>query len=344
MKVIHIESGLGNQMLSFAEYLIVKKLNSCDKCYIETIVYDIPECSGTICQWNGYELKRIFGIDVPNIKECFSDKQWNDIIDDVRKSRFWDDYWRYAPVITSAFKKQGIDLINYHGNERKYVIEKDSLLNKIKGSRISYWLKRKLRFLYKEKYIKSFDCSDKIFIKSDENIYAGQMLGVKNKGFNIGFIEKELKEVFRFPSITDRKNLEILNVIKSTNSVAIHARRGDMLQSNGYCYKFGYFKRAVKYIKQRVENPVFIFFCDTGSIEWCLNNKGIFGLNPDKDDIRFVDWNQGLDSYRDMQLMGYCKHNIITNSSFGWWGTFFNENKNKITISPNVWCNTTVTI
>ena len=52
MKIIHIESGLGNQMLSYCEYLAIKKMNPDDDCFIETIVYDIPECNDVICQWN----------------------------------------------------------------------------------------------------------------------------------------------------------------------------------------------------------------------------------------------------------------------------------------------------
>jgi hypothetical protein len=186
------------------------------------------------------------------------------------------------------------------------------------------------------------DVSDKIFIKTEDDIYAGQMLGLRLYGVDLKFIEKEIKESFVFPPLEGEKNLSLLDVIKNTNSVAVHARRGDMLQSNGYCYRYGYFRRATRYIKKRVQNPVFIFFCDTGSIEWCKENQNIFGLDTKSDQILFVDWNAGLDYYRDMQLMGECKHNIITNSSFGWWGTFFNENPDKITISPNVWNNTNV--
>ena len=66
MKVIHIESGLGNQMLSYCEYLALKKVNPDDDFYLETIIYDIPECNDVICQWNGYELERIFGIKEPS--------------------------------------------------------------------------------------------------------------------------------------------------------------------------------------------------------------------------------------------------------------------------------------
>ena len=50
MKVVHIESGLGNQMLSFGEYLVLKKLHPDEDIYIETITYDIHENSEVINQ------------------------------------------------------------------------------------------------------------------------------------------------------------------------------------------------------------------------------------------------------------------------------------------------------
>ena len=131
------------------------------------------------------------------------------------------------------------------------------------------------------------------------------------------------------------------NILEKCNTVAIHARRGDMLGFNGACYKYGYFKRAVRYIRKHVENPVFVFFCDPGSVEWCKQNADIFNLDFSRDKVYFVDWNKGTDSFRDMQLMSCCKHAIITNSSFGWWGAYLIKNKIKITISPDITINTT---
>ena len=60
-----------------------------------------------------------------------------------------------------------------------------------------------------------------------------------------------------------------------------------------------------------------------------------------KDKVLFVDWNTGEESFRDMQLMSHCKHGIITNSTFGWWGAYFIQNPEKITISPLAEINTT---
>ena len=135
--------------------------------------------------------------------------------------------------------------------------------------------------------------------------------------------------------------MEMSSFLDKSNSVAIHARRGDLLGNNGWCYKYGYFRRAVNHIRKNVANPVFVFFTDPGSIQWCRDNARTFGLDYSKDKVYFVDWNSGSESFRDMQLMSHCKHAIITTSSFGWWGAYFINNPEKITISPCVEIDTT---
>ena len=179
------------------------------------------------------------------------------------------------------------------------------------------------------------------FRKTAENILDGQRLTFKQKGSGIERIEKEVREAFTFPEITDSKNKEAMKLIQSENAVAIHARRGDMAGYNYDCYRFGYFKRCMKFIRSRVADPVFYIFCDPGSVAWAKENYKILGLDGKKDKIRFVDWNKGEDSYRDMQLMAACKHQVITNSSFGWWGAWLNTFPGKITCSPDPRINTT---
>lgn len=346
MKVIHIESGLGNQMLSYCEYLAVKQANPNDECYIETIVFDIPECNDVICQWNGYELKNIFGIDAPNICTRFSDEQWSDIMESVRKSRFWEKNWNWPVYLCKAFAKEGLNLKNCRGN-----FEKDNEIL-LKKKRIKIFAPEKIkqsgayeyiRHLYKKTSKKSAyaNDADNLFLKSEEDCLNGQRLTFKLNDNQIERIDKEIRESFQFPELTDEKNIALSKQLKSCESVAIHARRGDMLSANGKYYKSGYFKRAVKHIKKNVKNPVFYFFCDPGSIEWCRENPKIFGLDFASDNVHFVDWNKGTESYRDMQLMSMCSHNIITNSTFGWWGAYFNTNPDKITISPEIEINTT---
>ena len=178
-------------------------------------------------------------------------------------------------------------------------------------------------------------------MKTDEDVFTGQRLTFKLIGSGINIIDSEIREVFKFPEFVTKKNRDFASFLQSCNSVFIHARRGDMLSSNGWCYRYGYFRRATSMIRKHVQDPVFVFFTDSGSIDWCKQNANIFGLNYSKDRVHFVDWNNGRDSYRDMQLMSYCKHGIITNSTFGWWGAFFISNPNKITVSPLNEINTT---
>lgn len=348
MKIVHIESGLGNQMLSYCEYLALKKMNPGDNIYLETIVYDIPECNDYICQWNGYELERIFGIKEPdNIRSIINDVQWQELMAEIRKSEFWVHNWNYPVAFTKAFKSIGIELENIRGDfdPNNNIItgqpEKKSLLQKSLSTRFGYTLKRYIQKAMEKRYLSQFNKQDRIFYKTDKDIFTGQWLSLKYRDNGRQLIDKEIRETFKFPEFNDEKNIEMRRVLEQCNSVAIHARRGDMLSANGWCYKYGYFKRAVKHIKKNVKDPVFVFFTNTGSIEWCKENAHIFGLDFKKDKIMFVDWNAGDDSYKDMQLMGHCKHAIITNSSFGWWGAYFIDNPEKITISPNIEIDTT---
>lgn len=339
MIVIHIHSGLGNQMLAYSEYLALKSVNPNETFYLETIVYDISKENAFINQWNGYELERIFGINTPpNIKTIFSESQWNDIMKEVRNEVLVKNRTSYAAIITDALNHAGLRLINMrtdlikskHNKLEKWIGREK--IETLRNSRLSYYLRRiRGRFFVNKRFENQ---GQYLFLKTDSDILTGMRLSFKLKGFGRERIDDQIHQTFVFPPFKDEKNQKMADYLGSVNSVAIHARRGDMLSSNGDCYRFGYFKRSVKFIRKNVKDPVFVFFTNPGSVQWCKDNYKIFGLNPKEDKILFVDWNKGNDSYRDMQLISCCHHSIITNSSFGWWGSYFIPYKDKITISP----------
>ena len=335
MKVFHIESGLGNQMLDYADLLASKNANPMQDHFVETILYEIGDKQNSVSMWNGYELETVFGIREKNVKSLFNASQWNRILEDVLKSEFWDDGWTYSDAIAEAFHEQGLDVLNCHRRPHTHKKVED-----VSVSVQKYILKHMYYRVFPSRAARVYAIPDRLYRISGKDEYDGHYLKFMYKGNRIDQIEDELRRVFVFPEY-DLRNRKFSKFLKSCNSVAIHARRGDFLGHNAYCYQYGYFKRAVKLVKRKIKNPVFVFFCDPGSVEWCRKNGKIFSLDYRKDYVYFVDWNTAKDSYRDMQLMADCKHNIITNSSFGWWGAFLNSNPGKITISPDAKINTT---
>jgi hypothetical protein len=92
-----------------------------------------------------------------------------------------------------------------------------------------------------------------------------------------------------------------------------------------------YYKRGVDYIASKYPNPKLFIFSD--DIQWAKTNWDL------PYETVFVNNNSGDKSYEDMRLMSMCKHNIIANSSFSWWGAWLNDNKEKIVIAPEKWFN-----
>ena len=150
-------------------------------------------------------------------------------------------------------------------------------------------------------------------------------------------VENEVKGLFHFSDFeVGSKNAKLAMNMRSENSVAIHLRKGkDYMKREIFANTcpLEYYLKAVDIIKDRVEDPVFYVFTDNP--DWVKENlKGI--------DYTLVEGNPaiGWGNHFDMQLMSYCKHNIIANSTYSWWGAFLNDNPDKIVIDPKYWFNT----
>lgn len=168
----------------------------------------------------------------------------------------------------------------------------------------------------------------------DENIFQMEdayLLGYWNCQKYYDEMMPYLREKFKFPESSDERNIELFEKIKDVNSVSIHIRRGDYLESR-YATRFGhictdeYYDRAIEYVRERVENPVFIVFSD--------DKEYVKSQYQGKDYI-VVDWNESEEmSLFDLQLMSACKHNICANSTFSKWAALLNDNADRIRICP----------
>jgi len=149
-------------------------------------------------------------------------------------------------------------------------------------------------------------------------------------------IEKKLREDFVFAKFPDGVNSRLRNEITSENSVSLHIRRGDYVQKKRYqdvyaTCSLDYYKRGVELIAQKHPNPIVFIFSD--DIPWVKKNLKL------PYECVYVSHNTGENSYEDMRLMSLCKHNVIANSSFSWWGAWLNTNPEKIVVAPQKWFN-----
>lgn len=175
----------------------------------------------------------------------------------------------------------------------------------------------------------SFSYDESVFNNVDR-YYAGFWMNT----FYFKSIEQKIREAYKFNRLLDTRNQQTLNKIKGNESVSIHVRRTDYV-SLGYhlVSDLDYYQSAIEYIKGKKKAVTFYIFSD--DILWCKAN--LPSLIRDSEYI-FVDWNTNDDNhYIDLQLMMSCKHNILANSTFSWWGAWLNNNPDKIVTAAKGW-------
>ncbi len=142
-----------------------------------------------------------------------------------------------------------------------------------------------------------------------------------------------IRNEFSYKLPLSDENNEIAKHISQVNAVSLHVRRGDYITNAKNAYigvcSLDYYQLAIEYIKRKIENPTFFVFSD--DIDWVKDNLVVGAKSV------FINHNKGAESYNDMRLMSLCKHHIIANSSFSWWGAWLNKNPEKIVIAPKQW-------
>lgn len=208
-----------------------------------------------------------------------------------------------------------------------------NLKNPIYGIAIWQKIKRNWLKLYGYEYYKEQSCE-----------FDSKILDLPDKTFIEGYwqsekyfenIKEEIRRSFSTfkPPLSKRTQL-IAKKEQSVNSISIHVRRGDYISNknandtHGSC-SLDYYHRAIKLISQKVKDPVFFMFSD--DIVWTKKN---LKLNFP---CHYVDHNDSGKDYEDIYLMSQCKHHIIANSTFSWWGAWLGKDKNNVTIGPKKW-------
>ncbi|MBI1920672.1 MAG: alpha-1,2-fucosyltransferase [Geobacter sp.] len=143
-----------------------------------------------------------------------------------------------------------------------------------------------------------------------------------------------IRREFTVRTEPDAPNCEVAGLIKGCEAVSIHFRRGDYVADaktaayHGIC-SVAYYHEAVKLVAARVDEPHFFVFSDDPA--WVRENFAI--PHP----MTVVDHNGPDQAHEDLRLMSLCRHHIIANSSFSWWGAWLSDNPDKIVIAPRRW-------
>ena len=147
-------------------------------------------------------------------------------------------------------------------------------------------------------------------------------------------IEAIIRQEFTVKIPQAGKDKELAEQIASCESVSLHIRRGDYVsnshtnQIHGTCDQ-EYYLRCVDCLTQTVKNPHFFIFSDEP--EWAHNNLKLSYPTT------ILDHNKADKNYEDLRLMSQCKHHIIVNSTFSWWGAWLSQNPEKIVFAPKRW-------
>lgn len=202
--------------------------------------------------------------------------------------------------------------------------------------------------------LKRWNIISNLFFKNSRKLYLEEGFRFNKKFCNLkgdivlsGFwnsekyfkdIETLLRKDFEFKKPINSSSIKILEQILHSNSVAVHIRRGDYVKDkktnefHGIC-DLNYYNKAMIIMEKKVKNIIYFVFSD--DMDWARQN-----LKNERQMV-FVDGNKGMDSWMDMALMSRCKHNIIANSTFSWWGAWLNNNGKKLVLAPNKWFNNT---
>ncbi len=146
-------------------------------------------------------------------------------------------------------------------------------------------------------------------------------------------IQGDVREAFQFCQPFSEQERLLAEQITDCNSVSVHIRQGDYLKPRraadyNICTE-AYYRKAIAYIRQNEQAARFFVFSDDPQI------AQTFHCFPE--DTIFVNAFRAEEAWRDMRLMSLCKHNIVANSSFSWWGGWLNANPDKRVIAPKIW-------
>lgn len=218
MHIIYMNGGLGNQLFQYIFYRWYRKLLP-----QVNIVIDDGKFWGNDVPHHGYELERIFGLDLPFLSRLFTPDVWEHMVNMRQQGLDIPEQLRMNGLPLRAIREKGITNINFSGD------------------------------------IRDFAVGDALEVGINENIY---WHGYWLTDSFYKQISKELKKELVFPSFDDILNIQVQEKINIANEpTAIHIRRGDMV-TLGWAAEPAYYKQTIGDFDRAHEVSLYLLFSD----------------------------------------------------------------------------------
>lgn len=135
---------------------------------------------------------------------------------------------------------------------------------------------------------------------------------------------------------------DLFNDLQNVTYITLHFRLGDYiyLQDHHPILSLEYYKKSIDYILSFLSSfrkIKVVYFCEENDnviVSEKINKlKSIFR----EENIEFLKVKDSIPDWKQLLIMSVCHHNIIANSTFSWWGAYFNANPHKLICYPSKW-------
>lgn len=143
--------------------------------------------------------------------------------------------------------------------------------------------------------------------------------------------KSDIRKEFSFREELPDSHKAVRDEMMRCDSVCVHFRKGDYVGHPELdVLDMRYYDSAVSVMLSKAPSSRFFVFSD--DISWCKNNFQVSAHG-----VSFIDLDPGNKAQYDLQLMTCCKHYIIGNSTFAWWGAWLGNHSCKLVVAPKIW-------
>jgi hypothetical protein len=215
------------------------------------------------------------------------------------------------------------------------------------SKRPTYWnnfLSNLSRFTYQHELQIRYNHFETAYFKYDKIPYINQDFKLRGYYQSYKYFDGQYSNICKMINL-DNQKLEIYKKHKdllglSKKPISLHFRIGDYVKNQAMhpVLSTRYYINCINYLKSQIphfeEHYYLLVFG-----ELCDNEKIMYAIESIKEiyDITIVVCDYNVPDYEQLLLMSLCSHNIIANSTFSWWGAYFNNATNKIVCYPSIW-------